>query len=101
MSPYQRPLPSKQTVLTRYGGWIPANPAVYDAFFNDLLRTYDPKRPGAHVPAVQEFEDAIISSSDIGLLNLFEKAFIQSAPENRVSSSLYVFCRRYISLQWS
>ncbi|KAJ3888565.1 phosphatidylserine decarboxylase [Lentinula edodes] len=82
---YQRPLPSKQTILTRYGGWLPAKPEVYEAFFNDLLRTYDPKRPGAHVPAVQEFEDAIISSSDIGLLNLFEKAFIQSAPENRVS----------------
>ncbi|KAJ4465583.1 Phophatidylserine decarboxylase-domain-containing protein [Lentinula lateritia] len=81
---YQRPLPSKQTILTRYGGWLPAKPEVYEAFFDDLLRTYDPKRPGAHVPAVQEFEDAIISSSKIGLLNLFENAFIQSAPENRI-----------------
>lgn len=82
MSPYQRPLPSKQTVLTRYGGWIPANPAVYDAFFNDLLREIDPKK--AHVPAVQNFKDNI--NADPELVDLFEQVFLQVSPESRVSS---------------
>ncbi|KAJ3900638.1 phosphatidylserine decarboxylase [Lentinula edodes] len=80
MSPYQRPLPSKQTVLTRYGGWIPANPAVYDAFFNDLLREIDPKK--AHVPAVQNFKDNI--NADPELVDLFEQVFLQVSPESRV-----------------
>lgn len=81
MSPqYRRPLPSKDTVLTRYGGWIPADPAVYEAFFDDLLRSIDTKK--AHVPAVQEFEDAL--NSDPELVDLLGQTFLQTAPENRV-----------------
>lgn len=87
---YPRPLPSKNTVLTRYGGWLPANPAVYEAFFDDLLRAIDTKKD--HVPAVQDFETAL--KSDPELLDLFERTFLQAAPENRV---IIYFCRHYFA----
>ncbi|KAJ3873432.1 phosphatidylserine decarboxylase [Lentinula edodes] len=79
---YRRPLPSKNTVLTRYGGWIPADPVVYEAFFDDLLRAIDTKK--AHVPAVQEFEYAL--NSDPELFDLLGQAFLQAAPENRIQN---------------
>ncbi|KAJ3838582.1 phosphatidylserine decarboxylase [Lentinula raphanica] len=79
---YQRPLRSKQTKLSRYGGWIPANPGVWEAFFNDLLRKID--RSKAHVPAVQAFKDAV--DADPELVDLFGQTFLQVAPESKIKS---------------
>ncbi|KAJ3921902.1 phosphatidylserine decarboxylase [Lentinula edodes] len=78
--PNNHHLTIQDTVLTRYGGWIPADPAVYEAFFDDLLRSIDTKK--AHVPAVQEFEDAL--NSDPELVDLLGQTFLQTAPENRI-----------------
>ncbi|KAJ3793515.1 phosphatidylserine decarboxylase-domain-containing protein [Lentinula aff. detonsa] len=79
---YQHPLPSKQTILTRYGGWIPADRAVYKAFFDDLLRTIDVGK--AHNPAVQAFKDAV--DADPELVDLFEQTFLQVSPQSRIKT---------------
>ncbi|KAJ4479018.1 phosphatidylserine decarboxylase [Lentinula aciculospora] len=81
-SQYQRPLRSKQTVLTRYGGWIPANRAVYEAFFDDLLRAIDTTVP--HNPAVQKFQNAINADSE--LVDLFNQTFLQVSPLSKIKT---------------
>ncbi|KAJ3827426.1 phosphatidylserine decarboxylase [Lentinula raphanica] len=87
---YRRPLPSKQTKLTRYGGWIPANPAVWEAFFDDLLGNIDPCKD--HVPAVQAFKDAV--NADPELVDLFDQTFLQvsSSDCKRIKSFDELLC---------
>ncbi|KAJ3760845.1 phosphatidylserine decarboxylase [Lentinula raphanica] len=72
----------EQTKSTPYGGWIPADPAIWKAFFNDLLHNIDATK--AHVPAVQAFQDAIESDSE--LVDLFRQTFLQVSPQSKIKN---------------
>ncbi|KAK0480861.1 phosphatidylserine decarboxylase [Armillaria novae-zelandiae] len=84
----QRP----KTALTRYGGWHPANPAIYESFIKDLLTRSMPryKAKDHHTEAVTKFEDAI--KADPVMVDLFEQIFLQAAPENKIIDFSLLLC---------
>lgn len=77
-------MPPPPTVLSRYGGWIPKSRKVYKAFFDDHLKfaKHSKRTNVAHEPAIAAFETAILS--DPAMSFLFNRIFLQVAPENQV-----------------
>ncbi|EUC67708.1 phosphatidylserine decarboxylase family protein [Rhizoctonia solani AG-3 Rhs1AP] len=75
----------------RYNGWLPSNPAVYDAFVANLFkrgsalkyRQLEGRIGEEHVPPVQEFGDVIRQSTV--MKNLFDK-IIEQASQPRDST---------------
>ncbi|KAK0496269.1 phosphatidylserine decarboxylase [Armillaria luteobubalina] len=75
-----------KTALTRYGGWYPANPAIYESFIQDLANQSAPRQRAraAHTDSVAKFEAAI--NADPEMVDLWNQIFLQASPENRVLS---------------
>nr|BAQ19358.1 phosphatidylserine decarboxylase 1 [Grifola frondosa] len=74
----------RKTTLTRYAGWLPANPAIQRSFIGkhaELIRTPYGRR-AAHVAPVAKFENAI--KSDPTMVDLFNQIFLQVSDENQV-----------------
>ncbi|OBZ67911.1 Phosphatidylserine decarboxylase proenzyme 3 [Grifola frondosa] len=74
----------RKTTLTRYAGWLPANPAIQRSFigkYAELIRTPYGRR-AAHVAPVAKFENAI--KSDPTMVDLFNQIFLQVSDENQV-----------------
>ncbi|KAK0211513.1 phosphatidylserine decarboxylase [Armillaria fumosa] len=79
------PQPPK-TALTRYGGWHPANPAIYESFIQDLIKRSAPRHRAraAHTESVAKFEAAI--NADPEMVDLWNQIFLQASPENKITS---------------
>jgi phosphatidylserine decarboxylase len=81
-----------QTVLSRYGGWLPKSRKIHQAYFDDHLkfakrRIYEGV---AHQPAVVAFQKAI--QSDPIMTLLFDKIFLQVSPENNIPDFETLLC---------
>ncbi|KAK0192283.1 phosphatidylserine decarboxylase [Armillaria mellea] len=73
------------TTQTRYGGWLPANPAVHRSFIRDLIKRSEPRyrAKGPHTEPVANFQAAI--NADPEMVDLWNQIFVQaSAPENQI-----------------
>ncbi|PBK70929.1 phosphatidylserine decarboxylase [Armillaria solidipes] len=74
----------QKTALTRYGGWHPANRAVYESFIQDLVKRSEPRyrAKAPHTDAVANFQAAI--NADPEMVDLWSQIFVQASPENQV-----------------
>ncbi|KAK0474029.1 phosphatidylserine decarboxylase [Armillaria luteobubalina] len=81
-----------KTALTRYGGWHPANPAIYESFIQDLLMrgTARYKAKATHTDAVTKFQAAM--NADLEMVDLWNQIFLQAAPENRITDFELLLC---------
>ncbi|KIJ65510.1 hypothetical protein HYDPIDRAFT_88603 [Hydnomerulius pinastri MD-312] len=71
---------------SRYGGWLPQNPAIHLSFVKthvDLANSRIASRHKRSQP-VQNFADAI--NSNPAMKALFDKIFLEASPENSVKS---------------
>ncbi len=68
------------TALSRYGGWLPKNPKIHKAFFDEriALARHRKQRNAAHEPAVAAFGAAI--DNDPTMKFLFNNIFLQVSP---------------------
>ncbi|KAK0211512.1 phosphatidylserine decarboxylase [Armillaria fumosa] len=76
----------RKTTLTRYGGWLPANPAVHKSFIQHLAqRSATAHRAKAtHTEPVAKFQAAI--NADPEMVDLWNQIFLQASPENKITS---------------
>lgn len=83
------------TTYTKYGGWLPSNPIIHKSFLTTRAKlakdTVLSGGPTVHVPAVEEFKNAI--ESDVVMNDLFGQIFLQVSEDNEVSGSI-AHCRR-------
>ena len=72
------------TALSRYGGWLPKNPKIHKAFFDERIKLARNRRQrkAAHEPAVAAFAKAI--NDDPTMTFLFNNIFLQVSPMNQV-----------------
>jgi phosphatidylserine decarboxylase len=79
--------------LIRYGGWLPSSKVAYDSFFSQPTDKISDHRAKAlpHIPAVAAFAKAMNASSgsDPKMIDLFDKIFVQAAPQNKVCCVLF------------
>ena len=66
-----------KTTLTRYGGWHPANPAIYESFIMEKINHGLTliQKGAEHKPPVQKFKDAMYADPE--MVNLWEQIFLQ------------------------
>ena len=72
------------TTLTRYGGWLPANPDVQTGFIRQqiaLSKTAYNTR-AAHTAPVTQFQAAI--NADPEMVDLWKQIFLQVSSQNEV-----------------
>ncbi|KAK0238486.1 phosphatidylserine decarboxylase [Armillaria nabsnona] len=77
-------LPQK-TTLTRYGGWLPANPAIRKGFIQHIIQLSDFKyrTRNGHTEPVESFEAAI--NADPEMVDLWKHIFLQASTENKIT----------------
>ncbi|KAK0446033.1 phosphatidylserine decarboxylase [Desarmillaria tabescens] len=74
-----------KTSLTRYGGWLPVNPAIITSFVQNLIQVSAPKRRAraAHTEPVANFQAAI--NADPEMVDLWNQIFLQASTENKIT----------------
>ncbi|KAK0431383.1 phosphatidylserine decarboxylase [Desarmillaria tabescens] len=76
----------RKTTLTRYGGWLPANPAIHKSFIRHAIQLSAPRHRtrAAHTEPVANFQAAI--NADPEMVDLWNQIFLQASTENQITS---------------
>ncbi|KAK0496268.1 phosphatidylserine decarboxylase [Armillaria luteobubalina] len=76
----------RKTTLTRYGGWLPDNPAIHKSFVQHLAQRSATacKTRATHTEPVEKFQAAI--NADPEMVDLWNQIFLQASPKNKITS---------------